>query len=60
MAAACRECYHLADEPKPHSPLCSKRERLGCSNCGAEFLILGRKDGFSHCDLHAQYWPLPD
>lgn len=60
MAAACRECYHLADEPKPHSILCSKREPVSCSNCGAEFRIPGQVYGFSHCDLHAEYTPLPD
>ena len=57
---ACRECYHLADEPRPHASYCSQRPRLGCSNCGAEFLIPGRTDGFSHCDNHARYTPLPD
>lgn len=33
---------------------------VSCSNCGQEFDIPGQVYGFSHCDLHDQYEPLPD
>ena len=33
---------------------------VSCSNCGQEFQIEGRQYGFSHCDTHADYEPVPD
>jgi uncharacterized protein YjbI with pentapeptide repeats len=33
---------------------------VSCSNCGSEFRIEGRAEGFSHCDTHADYYPVPD
>ena len=33
---------------------------VSCSNCGREFSIEGRPYGFSHCDTHAEYQPIPD
>lgn len=31
-----------------------------CSSCGEGFIIPDRKWGFSHCQDHAEYDPLPD
>lgn len=56
--ARCRECFHADDER--HAFDCSQRPRVGCSNCGGEFFIAGRTSGFSHCDSHSQYTPIPD
>lgn len=33
---------------------------VSCSNCGREFRIKDRPYGFSHCDQHARYRPVPD
>ena len=33
---------------------------VSCSNCGRQFIIAGRTDGFSHCDTHEQWTPLPE
>lgn len=33
---------------------------VSCSNCGREFSIEGQPYGFSHCDQHAHYQPVPD
>jgi uncharacterized protein YjbI with pentapeptide repeats len=33
---------------------------VSCSNCGREFRIKGRPFGFSHCDQHTRYRPIPD
>lgn len=33
---------------------------VSCSNCGSEFRIQGRAEGFSHCDTHADFDPVPD
>jgi len=31
-----------------------------CSNCGRQFHFPdGRNGGFSHCDLHSEFTPLP-
>lgn len=31
-----------------------------CSNCARQFFIPERTWGFSHCDTHAQWTPLPE
>jgi hypothetical protein len=33
---------------------------VSCSNCAQQFIIPGRTDGFSHCDLHEQWIPVPE
>jgi hypothetical protein len=33
---------------------------VSCSNCAQQFIIPGRTDGFSHCDLHEQWTPVPE
>lgn len=30
---------------------------VSCSQCGGEFIIPGRDDGFSHCDDHTEWEP---
>jgi len=33
---------------------------VNCANCGRAFEVIGRADGFSHCDNHAEHQPLPE
>lgn len=33
---------------------------VSCSSCGEAFLIPGRQWGFSHCDTHTRWTPLPE
>lgn len=34
---------------------------VSCSNCGRQFFFPeGRESGFSHCDSHSAFEPLPE